>query len=198
MKKKDKIILGTVGAIILALVVVLIILLVVMVPKWKRQIYATISGGMISMNFDKFVENADEMGEFVKTPQGSETLTLYKEDGSYTVYEYDEDEKWLKLTQYNGDGTMLLCNLLEFDKDGDLVKDTGYREDGTLLDVSVYNEKGYLESITSFSTEGIAGSKMDFDRKGNIYRTTYYNEDGSIYCIWEFDSKGNIVDETYY
>ena len=109
--------------------------------------------------------------------------TVYNADGSidwYHTFEYDGNGNMTKETEYNVDGSIGLYYIYEYeyDSNGNEVKKTGYNADG---------------SIDWYYTK-------EYDSNGNEIKETGYRRDGSIYYyyIYEYDSNGNEIKEIHY
>ena len=77
------------------------------------------------------------------------------EDGSKTIYTYDEQDRHVRTTDYDPNGQMTLDIVYEYDLDGNESGWRVYRADGQLFKrfESRYNEQGLLE-VCQYDAEG--------------------------------------------
>lgn len=145
-------------------------------------------------------ENPEEQAEGENS--GARKETYYGDDGSYSIYEYDEDGNRVKSTYYLEDGTIVDYWVYEYDDNGNLAKEAYYLEDGTIVDYWVYeyDENGNRIKRTYYNTDGTIDyySVYEYDENGNRVKGTGYNADGSIIGIDEYDADGNIIKTTWY
>lgn len=145
-------------------------------------------------------ENSDIQVEEEKNEASKEIY--YGEDGSYSIYEYDDSGHRVKSTYYLEDGTLIEYWVYEYDDNGNLVKETYYFENGTLVEYWVYeyDDSGNRVKMTYYNTDETINyySVYEYDSNGNRVKVTGYHADGSIISIDEYDDNGNKVKTTWY
>lgn len=97
-------------------------------------------------------------------------------------YEYDEEDRRIRETTINSDGSIDRILLSEYDERGNCIRETTCDGDGTVRSSSV-NEYG----VDSRDSEGAV-------------KSTIYHADGTInyYIIWQHNESGQVIDGTYY
>ena len=146
-------------------------------------------------------EQLDELLEGSQEPateNGLREETIYRDDGSYCINEYDGKGSRLKWTDYNTDGTInIVC---EYDGNGNQLKQTWYNTDGTINIIFEYDRKGNLSKETWYNVDGTICSVYEYDGNEKLVKKTWYNADGTIseYSEYEYDEKGNLSKRTEY
>ena len=145
-------------------------------------------------------ENPDNKVEGEKSETNKEIY--YGDDGSYSVYEYNDNGNRVKSTYYLKDGTVVNYWLYEYDSNGNLVKEAYYLEDGTIVDYWIYehDDNGNRVKMICYNTDGNIDyySEYEYDSNGNRVKAIGYNADGSIISIDEYDTNGKKVKTTWY
>lgn len=97
-------------------------------------------------------------------------------------YEYDEEDRRIRETTINSDGSIDRILLSEYDERGNCIRETTCDGDGTVRSSSVH-EYG----VDSRDSEGAV-------------KSTIYHADGTInyYIIWQHNESGQVIDGTYY
>ncbi len=97
-------------------------------------------------------------------------------------YEYDEEDRRIRETTINSDGSIDGILLSEYDERGNCIRNTTCDGDGTVRSSTVH-EYG------------------DDSRDGEgAVKSTIYHADGTInyYIIWQHNESGQVIDGTYY
>lgn len=133
---------------------------------------------------------------------GSRKEIYYRDDGSYSIYEYDTNGNRVKSTYYLEDGTVVDFWVYEYDDNGNLIKEAYYFENGTSVEYWIYeyDENGNRIQMTYYNADGTIGyySVYEYDENGNRVKATGYSADGSIISIDEYDENGNKIKTTWY
>ena len=124
--------------------------------------------------------------------------TYYRVDGSVGEvyeYEYDRNGNLLKETWYRDDGGY---NIYEYDEAGNLIIDASYSADGYYC-ISEHYDDWFVSKTTWYNADGSISEVYEYDRSGNLVKYTDYNADGTInfYEIIEQDGNGNYVRTRY-
>jgi hypothetical protein len=150
----------------------------------------------------------EETSELIdEHPEFTETETLYHEDGSYTIFELDENGNVIKATSHNADGSISQWQINEYDENGNRIKSIGYNADGT-----IYSADGTMKWWLEFDADDNAikrtvinadgsifqWSELEYDENGNNIKHTVYNADGSLnsWEEYEYDENGNLTKTT--
>lgn len=145
-------------------------------------------------------ENADK--QVHGGNNGSRKEIYYRDDGSYSIYEYDTNGDRVKSTHYLEDGTIVEYWVYEYDDNGNLVQETYYLADGSIVGYWIYeyDDNGYRVKMTYYNTDGTIGyySVYEYDENGNRVKVTGYNADGTMISIDEYDEDGNRIKTTWY
>lgn len=124
--------------------------------------------------------------------------TVYNEDGTYYIYEYDENENCVKKTWRDADR---IYYIYEYDGNGNCVRGTSYQYDGACV-IKEYDGNGILVKETDCYADGmIKGYRTyEHDEYGNVVRFNNYSASGMIiyYYICEYDGNGIRVKGTNY
>ena len=144
------------------------------------------------------------------------------DDGSYSIYETDENGLDLKRTDYNADGSVQ--SILEYtynndgtvvytyktadytqitnlDKNGNVVHNTWYNKDGSLRETAEYTrDNNGVETTITKDANGKIRDKYVYDWNNNrkIAKETY-DANGELvqYDKYEYADDGTLVDTTY-
>ena len=81
-------------------------------------------------------ENPDERADGENN--GAREETIYNGDGSYWIYEYDENGNKIKEIYYSADGTITTHMAYEYDANGNVIKSTIFNTDGTIISETDY------------------------------------------------------------
>jgi hypothetical protein len=134
------------------------------------------------------------------------TETLYRDDGSYTIFELDENGNLIKATSHDADGSISQWQENEHDENGSHIKSTGYSADGTMKwwFEFEYDENGNQIKETMYSClDDPDGLKLwwkyfEHDERGNLIKETFYNAATGL-IDWqkeyEYDENGEVINE---
>lgn len=165
-------------------------------------------------------QNAGDAKEEKTEKKHSGTERKDNEDGSYIVYEYNDEGKKIKASEYSADGWMWLVT--EYRDNGKKLKETLYYENGNIESFYDYDEEGknqirrtmfhedgsplgiaeweYFENGNqriqrSYNENNILEHEDERDENGNIIRTVSYDEEGNITesGTTEYDANGNMT-----
>lgn len=75
---------------------------------------------------------------------GPREETVYMDDGSYRIDEYDENGSIVKSSSYGADEKLRFYTINERDESGNLIKTGWYNADGTLWNINEYESNGNL------------------------------------------------------
>lgn len=114
-------------------------------------------------------------------------------------YEYDSNGALRTETEYSDSSEHI--SIIEYDSDGDKIKETVYRDD-KLSSFTEYDENGYEKRIMSYHRkDGGLNWCIEYvrDEYGNILEYTIINRDGAGYhAKYEYDHNGYRTKETVY
>lgn len=97
-------------------------------------------------------------------------------------YEYDEEDRRIRETTINSDGSIEKIYIHEFDEQGNRVRETTCNGDGSVKEYTIVEyEEGSRDSERAV-------------------KSTVYHADGTMDCyiIWQYNENGQVVDGTYY
>ena len=122
-------------------------------------------------------------------------IIKYNSNSGYYTYEY-EGEQIVKVLWYGSDGTEKISHVLEYDTNGDIVKNTY----GKLSQELQYDSEGKI--ISAFGDNRHYEFKYEYDSDGNrIKETMIIHSDGNeeVYSIteMEYDSERRMISYTY-
>lgn len=94
----------------------------------------------------------------------------------YETYEYDANDRQIKINRYNADGTMFEYTVPEYNEKGLMVRENKYRDLGD----------GF--TLANYET-------WEFDENGNCIECEYYAADGTLesYSFYEYDADGTYL-----
>jgi len=146
------------------------------------------SGNKLQLSKRTFNKNGNE-AEFL----------LYNGDSLYykQYKEYDDQNKLIKLVEYNQDGKTQIISLFEYNDLGEVITETQTNGAGNILSKIVYSfdENGNKTSITSYNTYGNTEGKTvlsDYEN-GSAKIIEKYDSNDSLYASYQYDynEKGN-------
>ena len=127
-------------------------------------------------------------------PVEGATYTVSHKSTSSETYEYDENNRIIKATNYLGD-TKNGYKLYEYDNNGFLIKWTAYSPNDTVSFIQTYEYDENNNCIKISSGNGYV--TYEYDKKGNIIKRITYSNDDIKTCeeIYEYDSNGFEIKE---
>lgn len=114
----------------------------------------------------------------------------YDADGnleSYTITEYDEYGREIKVSVYFADGSLEGYGIVEYNEIGERTRFEFYNADGT------------LEGVIKFEyyTNGVSRRQSWHDAEGTCYEFEEFNEQGQMVRAGYMDDTGTMVVERY-
>jgi len=138
--------------------------------------------------------------------------TEMNEDGTKTVEEYDQNGKTVKRSVYDNDGNVgiadefhhnempkrmsvynsngKLVGVIEFDENGNILRDTEMNEDGTKT-VEEFDKNGNLVKFSEYGNDGKLSKITEYDQNGKVRKFSVYNGDENVFVAYEFHDNGN-------
>ena len=121
-------------------------------------------------------------------------------------YEYAgtaNNNKTLKQTRFNSDGTVSYYQTYQYDSNGNQIGYTRYNSDGTFREryENEYNSSGYQIKRTQYDVNGIKVAEYEYAgtaTNNNTVKQTWFNSNGSVSSIAEYDANGNRFKYTQY
>jgi len=128
---------------------------------------------------------------------GDESRIAYNEDGSYIVYEYDENGDLAKDTAYTAAGEILYYQIYKF-VEGRMSEATTYDADGNVTEYSTYeyDKEKNQEKWTDYLGNGQVWFYQirEFDENGMLRKVSEYDATGEFKRSWEYDADGNMIE----
>ncbi|MBR5340485.1 MAG: hypothetical protein IK151_01015 [Erysipelotrichaceae bacterium] len=126
----------------------------------------------------------------------------YKDDGGvecYYVNEYDDEGRFLRFEQYDGDNNLMYTGESSYDEKGNEILYLGYDKDHQQIDKTEYeyDSKNQLIKETNYYDGETVGDiyTYEYDENGNTTRIVNSSTDGELYMETsnEYNADGKII-----